>query len=134
MVDTYETGVAAELYAASVLMELGWDVLLPMSRTGKYDLAAIDDEGVLKRFQVKRAGWCKAGHTTSEYLRVQLKTKKYRDDDFDDYIVVDPERRMWVNPFEKVKGKSTIKLDKRTKTNRAWTTKKNFNADLYRVV
>lgn len=57
MIDSFNIGVAAEFYAASVLIEIGYDVLLPFDRRGKYDLAAVNKEGVFLKFQVKRANW-----------------------------------------------------------------------------
>lgn len=135
MIDSFNSGVAAEFFAASVLIEKGYDVLLPFDRRGKYDLAAISPTGKFLKFQVKKAAWSSPSHTTSEYLRVQTASKgtNYTKDDIDYFLFVCPERRLWMVPVELLLSKQTVMLDKRVVSERSWTTNESFNASDYLV-
>lgn len=134
MIDSFNIGVAAEFLAASVLIELGYDVLLPFDRHGKYDLAAVKDGRFLK-FQVKRANWISPPHTTSEYLRVQTQSKgiAYTKDDIDYFLFVDPARRVWMVPVEDINGR-ILTLDKKIYGKRSWSTGQRFQSERYQIV
>lgn len=136
MIDSFNIGVAAEFYAASILIELGYDVLLPFDRRGKYDLAAIDKKGKLLKFQVKRANWVSPKHTTSSYLRVQTTSKgtPYYKKDCDYFLFVCPEKRVWMVPTENLLGFKVITLDKKVATNRNWDTDQRFPSEKYRII
>lgn len=133
-IDPFNLGVAAELYAASVLIDLGYDVLLPFDRRGKYDLAGYCD-GKLNKFQVKRANWISPPHTTSQYLRVQTQSKgiPYTEEDIDYFLFVCPERRMWMVPVNEVNSYRILTLDKRTANERNWSTRNRFQSEHYLV-
>jgi hypothetical protein len=135
MIDSFNSGVAAEFLAASVLIDLGYDVLLPFDRRGKYDLAAITPDGKFVKFQVKKATWFKPLHTTSSYLRVQTASKgvKYSEKDIDYFLFVCPERRVWMIPVDIICHKQTLMLDKRTFSKRTWKTNEHFDAESYRI-
>lgn len=135
MIDSFNSGVAAELYAASVLMGLGYDTLLPFDRRGKYDLAAVSPDGDFMKFQVKKATWTKPSHTTSSYLRVQTASKgvNYTSKDVDFFLFVAPDNRVWMVPVEVLLDKQIITLDKVAISNRTWSTKDRFPAEEYLV-
>ena len=134
MIDSFNIGVAAEFFAASVLIELGYDMLLPFDRRGKYDLAGIKD-GILYKFQVKRANWVNPLHTTSSYLRVQTQSKgqKYTKEDIDYFLFVSPERHLWMIPVEEINELRIVTLDKRVKNERNWSTNKRFESERYLI-
>lgn len=136
MIDSFNIGVAAEMYAASVLIEKGYDVLLPFDRRGKYDLAGIGPDKEFVKFQVKRANWIKPPHTTSGYLRVQTASKgvSYTKEDIDYFIFVCPERRVWMVPVEELLNKRTVILDKRVTNKINWKTDQRFKEENYRIV
>ena len=136
MIDSFNIGVAAEFYAASVLIELGYDVLLPFDRRGKYDLAAVNKNGDFLKFQVKRANWVIPGHTTSFYLRVQTASKgvSYTKKDIDYFLFVCPDKRMWMVPVEEVNSYRVLTLDKRVTSDRNWSTPQRFQQERFRVI
>ncbi len=133
MIDSFNIGVAAEFYAASVLIELGYDVLLPFDRRGKYDLAAIAPDKSFLKFQVKRANWIKPHHTTSEYLRVSTASKgvAYTKEDIDYFLFVAPDKRVWKVPVEEVCNMRVVTLDKRASEVKSWSTDKRFKSEEY---
>ena len=122
------------MIAAGVLIKKGWDVLLPFDRRGKYDLAGIYDNKLYK-FQVKTAGWCKPKHTTSEYLRVQTRSKgqKYVPEEVDYFLFVCPDMRVWMVDVEAVNNFKVITLDKRVTSARNWKTKQRFESERYQI-
>lgn len=134
MIDPFNIGVAAEFFAASVLIEKGHDVLLPFNRRSKYDLASMKD-GEFYKFQVKRANWVSPPNTTSKYLRVQTQSKgiKYEKEDIDYFLFVCPERRMWMVPVEEVNHFRIITLDKRVQNERNWSTSARFESERYLI-
>lgn len=134
-IDSFNLGIASEFLAAAVLIEKGYDMLLPFDRRGKYDLAGIKD-GVLYKFQVKRASWVKPPHTTSEYLRVQTQSKgvKYTKDDIDYFLFVCPDRRLWMVPVEAVNDYKVLTIDKKVNNGtRNWSTVQRFRSEDYLV-
>ena len=134
MIDSFNIGVSSEMIAAGVLIKNGWDMLLPFDRRGKYDLAGIKDNK-LNKFQVKTAGWCKPAHTTSEYLRVQTRSKGqiYVPEEIDYFLFVCPDMRVWMVPVEAVNKFKVITLDKRTANDRNWTTTRRFESEHYLI-
>ena len=109
-------------------------MLLPFDRRGKYDLAGVW-EGQFFKFQVKTAGWVKPKHTTSEYLRVQTRSKgqKYIPEEVDYFLFVCPEMRVWMVDVPAVNNFRVITLDKKVTNERNWSTKQRFKSERYQI-
>jgi len=133
-IDSFNLGVASEFIVAGVLIEQGYDVLLPFDRRGKYDLVIIKD-GQFKKVQVKRANWTNPPHTTSKYLRVMTSSRGviYTPEDIDLFAFLDCDKRVWLVPVEEVGDKKIISLDKITTSDRNWTTKERFEAERWLI-
>lgn len=104
---SHRAGSAAELYVAYRLTSLGCPVYFPAMTQSKCDLV-VEIEGTLKKVQVKKATKSYAnGHP---FIQIRLDGKdrsKYVDGDFDVLAMV-YEERIWLFPWEFVKGKSSM--------------------------
>lgn len=105
-------GIRSELKVQQYYNELGYDIFLPLCGASRADLIYDDGENIVK-VQVKTATWSKAGDVN--YLQCRLKNRNlysnmYRDGDFDKIVFVDGDR-LWIAPWEEVKGKTSICLD-----------------------
>lgn len=107
MHDNHQIGATAELYVAYLLSSLGHPVFFPFITQSKCDLV-VEMDGVLKKVQVKKATKSFAqGHP---FIQIRLDGKdrsKYADGDFDILAMV-YENRLWLFPWEFVKGKTSM--------------------------
>lgn len=133
-IDSFNLGVAAEFLAASIFIELGYEVFLPFNRRGKADLIILKDK-IFSKIQVKRANWVQPKHTTSKYLRVMTSSHgvNYSKEDIDYFAFVDDIHRMWLVPMEIIKDNKIITLDKKTTSKRNWTTNARFKSEDYLI-
>lgn len=103
----HRNGAAAELFVAYRLTALGYSVYFPTMTQSKCDLVA-EIDGSLKKVQVKKATKSSAnGHPFIQVRLANAAGGKYVDGDFD-LLAMAYEGRMWLFPWEVVKGKTSM--------------------------
>jgi len=108
----FQNGVAAELWVASKLAELGYSVLWPFVTQSRYDLV-IEKDGVFSKIQVKKATKSKTGKY--EYLQSRLSGKNkltntpYTSKDVDYFAFTDMEK-LWLAPFNEIGHQTSVCL------------------------
>lgn len=97
------------------LCSLGFEILLPIGGRQPYDLV-FDDEGVLKKVQVKFAGLGSHGGYSAS-LRITGGSKsfnyarKYKDEDFDYLYVYTGDGRHFLIKWNEINNRNSIKVD-----------------------
>ena len=107
-------GASAEYLTAAWFLDRGYQVWWPSVQQDTTDFIVTKD-GQHQRVQVKKATWVRGRRPSSpnEYLQVHtIGDRAYAKEDFDILIAVDAPR-LWMIPFADIKGRQTLKLDKR---------------------
>lgn len=110
----HQSGSAAELYVASRYIKMGYTVLWPLMTQTRYDFA-VEKSGEFKRVQVKKATW--SANPWHNYLQARISSRnkgskpKYVEGEFEEYAFTDDDGRLWIIPFDVLKGLTSVCLD-----------------------
>lgn len=113
MNDKHMSGLAAEFQAAAYYVKQGYEIYWPMHSQSRADFL-IHKDGEYKKIQVKKATWSQTG--PYKYLQSRVSTRNkgskplYEEGDFDFIVFVEDEGRMWIMPFEVIKGMTSVCL------------------------
>lgn len=94
----------------------GFEVCLPIGDKRPYDIV-IEKDGLLKRVQVKYAGFYKGVNQHKVALRITggnqswSTAKKYLDTDFDELFVYTGNNRIFVIPWSDIKARNELKIE-----------------------
>tara|TARA_R100000655_G_C2942914_1_gene185992 strand:+ start:452 stop:841 length:390 start_codon:yes stop_codon:yes gene_type:complete len=110
VLSTYNKGAVSEYRAAAYFGEQGYEIFWNPTNGLRYDFIAFGDEGAIK-VQVKTASWL--NQNGSKYLRASIRPKRpYKKGDFDFLVLVAPDRRLWVIPYDDVPKRSYVYLER----------------------
>ncbi|HTE58137.1 MAG TPA: group I intron-associated PD-(D/E)XK endonuclease [Verrucomicrobiae bacterium] len=113
---TKQKGDLAVANAIQYYMTNGYEVCLPIGDKRPYDLV-IEVEGVLKRVQVKYAGFYNGIQQHKVALRITggnqsfSTTKKYLDNDFDELFVYTASGRKFVLAWDKITARNELNIE-----------------------
>lgn len=124
MTNKHLQGTVSELLASSYFVRKGWLVFTPIDGHGEYDLVVENNNGQLKKVQVKTIYWdsnknrflisCVTSHIRGNGRRVN---KKYKEKCFDFLVGVERSTNaIYVIPFEKIFGRRSITVYPKGKT------------------
>lgn len=128
----FQNGVAAELWTAAKLAQLGYAVLWPFVTQSRYDLV-IEKGGKFQKVQVKKATSSKTGKY--EYLQARLSGKNkatntpYTNKDVDLFAFTDF-KTLWLAPFEEIGHQTSVCLNS---TNPNYKPQTKYNATEWRI-
>lgn len=111
-----EKGDYAAGQAIAYFMSNGYEVCLPIGDKRAYDMV-VESEGVLKRVQVKYAGYYARDKNHKAALRTMggnqsyHTTKKYKDDDFELLFVYTANGRKFVLPWREIKNRNEVSVE-----------------------
>lgn len=124
----HTNGNAAELYVASIYVKLGYNILWPMMTQTRYDFVA-EKAGEYTRVQVKKASWSRNDYFNYLQARISSRNKgarpKYEKNEFEEFAFTDDSGRVWVIPFEKLEGNTSVCLDSDNPSYKGYSKKYN---------
>lgn len=128
----FYNGLSSELYTASHFAQEGYEIFWPMQTQSRADFLIFKDGQALK-VQCKKATWSKAGNYN--YLQTRLSSRNkdsqplYQEGDFDLLVVTDLEK-IWVIPYQEVKGLTSLCL---LSTKPTYKSRASYDAATWRV-
>jgi hypothetical protein len=114
--NTKQKGDVAVAQAIHYYMSNGYEVCLPIGDKRPYDLV-VEIDGVLKRVQIKYAGFYKTKNRHIAALRVMggnrswHTAKKYEPDDFDELFVYTASGRKFIFPWAEITASTALYIE-----------------------
>ena len=130
------TGAANELRAASLYIDMGYEVFIPVMTQSKADFIALRGSEVVK-VQVKTASEITSDN--KQYLQIRLQgrsstgggTREYVDGDID-VVVAIHRLGVWALPWDSVRGKKSLTFG-RLVDGKVISRQKGFTVDEYKI-